>query len=34
MNNELLPLFKKHVDVFMEQTKSRPEETLEFKFIK
>ena len=31
MNNELLLLIKKHTDTLIEQTKSRPQETLEFK---
>ena len=30
MNNELLPLIKKHTDMLFEQTKTRPQETLEF----
>ena len=31
MNNELLPLIKKHTNTLIEQTKTRPQETLEFK---
>ena len=31
MNKELLLLIKKHTDMFIEQTKSKPEETLEYK---
>ena len=31
MNNELLLLIKKHTDTLIEQTKTRPQETLEFK---
>ena len=31
MNNELLLLIKKHTDTFIEQTKTKPQETLEFK---
>ena len=34
MNNELLLLNKKHTDILIQQTKSRPEETLEFKMNK
>ena len=34
MNNELLLLFKKHTDTLIEQTKTKPQETLEFKLIK
>ena len=34
MNNELLLLFKKHTDILIEQTKTKPQETLEFKMIK
>ena len=30
MNNELLLLTKKHTDTLTEQTKTRPQETLEF----
>ena len=30
MNNELLLLFKKHTDTLIEQTKTKPQETLEF----
>ena len=31
MNNELLLLIKNHTDTLIEQTKTRPQETLEFK---
>ena len=31
MNNELLILIKKHTDTLIEQTKTKPQETLEFK---
>ena len=31
MNNELLLLIKKHTDMLIEQTKAKPQETLEFK---
>ena len=31
MNNELLLLIKKHTDTLIQQTKTRPQETLEFK---
>ena len=31
MNNELLLLIKKHTDTLIVQTKTRPQETLEFK---
>ena len=34
MNNELLLLIKKHTDTLNEQTKTRPQETLEFKMNK
>ena len=34
MNNELLLLIKKHTDTLTEQTKTKPQETLEFKMIK
>ena len=34
MNNELLLLIKKHTDTLIEQTKSKPQETLEFKMNK
>ena len=34
MNNELLLLIKKHTDTLIEQTKTQPQETLEFKMIK
>ena len=30
MNNELLPLNKKHTDTLIQQTQTRPQETLEF----
>ena len=30
MNNELLLLIKKHTDTLIEQTKTKPQETLEF----
>ena len=30
MNNELLLLIKKHTDTLIKQTKTRPQETLEF----
>ena len=30
MNKELLPLIKKHTDTLIEQTKTKPQETLEF----
>ena len=30
MNNELLLLIKKHTDALIEQTKTKPQETLEF----
>ena len=33
MNNELLLLIKKHTDTLIQQTKTRPQETLEFKKI-
>ena len=33
MNNELLLLNKKHTDTLIEQTKTKPQETLEFKLI-
>ena len=33
MNNELLLLIKKHTDTLTEQTKTKPQETLEFKMI-
>ena len=33
MNNELLILIKKHTDTLIEQTKTKPQETLEFKMI-
>ena len=34
MNNELLLLIKKHSDTLVQQTKTRPQETLEFKMKK
>ena len=34
MNNELLLLIKKHTDTLVEQTKTRQQETLEFKMDK
>ena len=34
MNNELLLLIKKHTDSLIEQTKTKPQETLEFKMNK
>ena len=34
MNNELLLLIKKHIDRLIEQTKTKPQETLEFKMNK
>ena len=34
MNNELLLLIKKHTDTLIEQTKTKPQETLEFKMNK
>ena len=34
MNNELLLLIKKHTDTSIEQTKTKPQETLEFKMNK
>ena len=34
MNNELLLLIKKHTDTLIENTKTRPQETLEFKMNK
>ena len=33
MNNELLVLIKKHTDTMIEQTKTKPKETVEFKMI-
>ena len=33
MNNELLLLIKRHTDTLIEQTKTKPQETLEFKVI-
>ena len=34
MNNELLLLIKKHTGTLIEQTKTKPQETLEFKMKK
>ena len=34
MNIELLLLIKKHTDTLIEQTKTKPQETLEFKMNK
>ena len=34
MNDELLLLIKKHTDTLIQQTKTKPQETLEFKMIK
>ena len=34
MNNELLLFFKKHTDTLIEQTKTKPQETLQFKMNK
>ena len=34
MNNELLLLIKKHTNTLMEQTKTEPQETLDFKMKK
>ena len=34
MNNDLLLSIKKHTDTLIEQTKTRPQETLEFKMNK
>ena len=34
MNNELLLLIKKYFDTLIQQTKTRPQETLEFKINK
>ena len=34
MNNELLLLIKKHTDILIEQTKTKPQETLDFKMNK
>ena len=33
MNNELLLLIKKHTDTLIQQTKTKPQETLEFKMV-
>ena len=34
MNNEFLLLIKKHTDMLIEQTRTKPQETLEFKMNK
>ena len=34
MKNELLLLIQKHTDTLIEQTKTKPQETLEFKLNK
>ena len=34
MNNELLLLNKKHTDTLIQQTRTKPQETLEFKMIR
>ena len=34
MNNELLLLIRKHTKILIEQTKTRPQETLDFKMRK
>ena len=34
MNNELLLLIKRHTDTLIEQTRTRPQETLEFEMNK
>ena len=34
MNNELLLLIKKHTDTLLEQTRTKPQETLEFRMNK
>ena len=34
MNKELLLLFEKHTDTLLEQTKRKPQESLEFKLNK
>ena len=34
MNNELLLLIRKHTDTLIEQTKTKPQEALEFKMNK
>ena len=34
MNNELLLLTKKHMDTLIEQTKTKPQETLAFRMEK
>ena len=34
MNNELLLLVKKHTDTLIEQTRTKPQETIEFKMNK
>ena len=33
MNNELLLLIKRHTDTLIQQTKTHPQETLDFKLI-
>ena len=30
MKNELLPIIKRHTDTLIQQTKTKPQETLEF----
>ena len=34
MNNELLLLIEKHTDTFIQKTKTKPQETLEFEMNK
>ena len=34
MNNELLLLIEKHTDTLIEQTRTKPQETLEYKMNK
>ena len=34
MKNDLVLSIKKHTDMLIEQTKTKPQETLEFKMIK
>ena len=34
MNNELLLLIKKYTDTLIEQTRTKPQETLDFKMIR
>ena len=34
MNNELLLLIQKHTNTLIEQTKTKPQETLEFKMVR